>query len=85
MSLRGRSSGFNVTGNDKSLKVVERVGWTRCRIAPIEKRVRGEDMPHRLKVLEQKSPTVKEIIEQLAAAEAKEIERLKREASKKNK
>lgn len=42
-------------------------------------------MPHRLKVLEQKSPTVKEIIEQLAAAEAKEIEKLKREASKKSK
>ena len=42
-------------------------------------------MPHRLKVLEQKQPTVKEIIEQLAAAEAKEIEKLKREAAKKAK
>ncbi len=42
-------------------------------------------MPHRLKVLDQNTPTVKEIIAQLAAAEAKEIEKLKREASKKSK
>lgn len=42
-------------------------------------------MPHRLKVLDQNMPTVKEIIAQLAAAEAKEIEKLKREASKKSK
>jgi len=42
-------------------------------------------MPHRLKVLEQKTPTVKEIIEQLAKAESQEIQRLKQEMGKKNK
>jgi hypothetical protein len=40
-------------------------------------------MPHRLKVLEQKAPTVKEIIVQLAKAEAQEIQRLKQEMAKK--
>jgi len=42
-------------------------------------------MPHRLKVLEQKTPTVKEIIEQLAKAESQEIQRLKQEMGKKKK
>ena len=42
-------------------------------------------MPHRLKVLEQKAPTVKEIIEQLAKAETQEIQRLKQEMGKKKK
>jgi hypothetical protein len=43
-------------------------------------------MPHRLKVIEQKAPTVREIVDQLAKAEAKEIQRLKQEmAKKKNK
>ncbi|HEU5402359.1 MAG TPA: hypothetical protein VFU86_13430 [Terriglobales bacterium] len=39
-------------------------------------------MPHRLKVLEQKMPTVKEIISGLAKAEAAEIQKLKEEAKK---
>jgi hypothetical protein len=42
-------------------------------------------MPHRLKVLEQKAPTVKDIIEQLAKAETTEIQRLKSEAGKSKK
>jgi hypothetical protein len=42
-------------------------------------------MPHRLKVIEQNGPTVKEIIEQLAKAEAKEIQKLKQEMAKKKK
>lgn len=37
-------------------------------------------MPHRLKVLEQKVPTVKEIIAGLAKAEADEIQKLKEQA-----
>lgn len=41
-------------------------------------------MPHRLKVIEQKAPTVKEIIAQLANAEAKEIQKLKQEMAQKN-
>ncbi|HEX6881237.1 MAG TPA: hypothetical protein VF135_12785 [Terriglobales bacterium] len=40
-------------------------------------------MPHRLKVLEQNTPTVRDIISQLANAEAKEIQRLKEEMAKK--
>ena len=40
-------------------------------------------MPHRLKVLEQKTPTVKEIVAGLAKAEADEIQKLKEQARKK--
>jgi hypothetical protein len=40
-------------------------------------------MPHRLKVIEQNAPTVKDIIAQLAKAEAQEIQRLKREMTEK--
>jgi hypothetical protein len=43
----------------------------------------GGTMPHRLKVIEQNTPTVRDIISQLANAEAKEIQRLKEEMSKK--
>jgi hypothetical protein len=42
-------------------------------------------MPHRLKVLEQKTPTVKEIVAGLAKAEADEIQKLKEQAKKKQK
>lgn len=40
-------------------------------------------MPHRLKVLEQKTPTINEIIAGLAKAEADEIQKLKEQAKKK--
>ncbi len=40
-------------------------------------------MPHRLKVLEPKTPTVKEIIMGLAKAEADTIHKLKEDAMKK--
>lgn len=39
-------------------------------------------MPQRLKVLDPKTPTVKEIIAGLAKAEANEIQRLKEQAKK---
>jgi hypothetical protein len=39
-------------------------------------------MPHRLKILEQKMPTVKEIIAGLAKTEADEIQKLKEQAKK---
>jgi hypothetical protein len=42
-------------------------------------------MPHRLKVLDQKAPTVKEIIAGLAKAEADEIQKLKEQAKQKKK
>ncbi len=42
-------------------------------------------MPHRLKVLEQKTPTVKEIVDGLAKAEADEIQKLKEQAKSKKK
>ncbi len=42
-------------------------------------------MPHRLKVLEQKAPTIKEIIAGLAKAEADEILKLKEQAKTKKK
>jgi len=40
-------------------------------------------MPHRLKVLDQKMPSVREIIAGLAKAENDEIQRLKEQAKKK--
>jgi hypothetical protein len=40
-------------------------------------------MPHRLKVIEEKGPTVKEIVAQLAKAEEKEIQKLKQEMAEK--
>lgn len=43
----------------------------------------GMQMPHRLKVLEQKTPTINEIIAGLAKAEADEIQKLKERAKKK--
>lgn len=42
-------------------------------------------MPHRLKVIDQSAPTVKDVITQLAKAEAKEIQKLKEELLKKKK
>ena len=40
-------------------------------------------MPYRLKVLEQKLPTINEVIAGLAKAEADEIQKLKEQAKKK--
>jgi hypothetical protein len=51
-------------------------------VGPQPPRWRG-NMPHRLKVIEQNAPTVKEIIAQLAKAEEQEIQRLKREMAEK--
>jgi hypothetical protein len=42
-------------------------------------------MPHRLKVLEPKAPTVNEIIAGLAKAESEEIQKLKEAAKSKKK
>lgn len=42
-------------------------------------------MPHRLKVIEQNTPTIKEIIAQLAKAETSEIQKLKQQVLKKKK
>lgn len=37
-------------------------------------------MPHRLKVLPERAPTVKEVVADMAKAEAREIQKLKQEA-----